>query len=115
MQNVGQTNQHISKCMNSHRYDVSNFDSQSYASNVALHFNSYSHSIADFSFLLIDVVKDEITRFCKETNWKHKFDTLHPKGMNLKLLYDASYKCSSLATIIPFLRICILKELLHHI
>ena len=58
MQFVGQTNQQVSKHMNSHRCDINNFDSQSYmyASNVALNFNSYPHSIADFSFLPIDVV-----------------------------------------------------------
>ena len=78
----------VSKRMNSHRFDINNFDSQGYASNVALHFNSYPHSIADFSFLPIDVVKDEMTRLCKETYWIHKLDTLHPKGMNSKLLYD---------------------------
>ena len=88
MQYVGQTNQQVSKRMNSHRFDINNFDSQGYASNVALHFNSYPHSIADFSFLPIDVVKDEMTRLCKETYWIHKLDTLHPKGMNSKLLYD---------------------------
>ena len=88
VQYVGQTNQHVSKRMNSHRFDINNFDSQGYASNVALHFNSYPHSIADFSFLPIDVVKDEMTRLCKETYWIYKLDTLHPKGMNSKLLYD---------------------------
>ena len=88
MQYVGQTNQQVSKRMNSHRFDINNFDSQGYASNVALHINSYPHSIADFSFLPIDVVKDEMTRLCKETYWIHKLDTLHPKGMNSKLLYD---------------------------
>ena len=46
MQYVGQTNQHVSKRMNSHRFDINNFDSQGYASNIALHFNSYPHSIA---------------------------------------------------------------------
>ena len=52
------------------------------------HFNSDSHSIADFSFLPIDVVNDEMTRLCKETYWIHKLDTLYPKGMNSKLLYN---------------------------
>ena len=57
MQYVGQTNQHVSKRMNSHRFDINKFDSQSYASNVALHFSSYPHSIADFSFLPIDLLR----------------------------------------------------------
>ena len=64
MQYVGLTNQQVSKRMNSHRFGFNNFDSQSYASNVALHFHSYPHSIADFSFHPIDVVKDEMTRLC---------------------------------------------------
>ena len=84
MQYVCQTNQQVSKRTNSHRFDINNFDSQGYASNVALHFNSYPHSIADFSFLPIDIVKDDMTRLCNI----HKLDTLHPKGMNSKLLFD---------------------------
>ena len=75
--------------MNSHRFDIDNYDCKSYASKVALHFNSDSHSIADFSFLTIDVVNDEMTRLCKETYWIHKLDTLSPKGMNSKSLYNA--------------------------
>ena len=55
MQYVGQTYQQVSKRMNSHRFDINIFDSQGYASNVALHFNSYQHSIPDFSFLPIDI------------------------------------------------------------
>ena len=67
MQYVGQTNQQVSKRLNSHRFDINSFDSQSYASNVALHFNTYPHFIAGFSCLPIDVVKDEMTCLCKET------------------------------------------------
>ena len=88
MQYFGQTNQQVSKCMNSQRFDINNFDSQSYTSNVALRFNSYPHSIVDFRLLPIDVVKDEMARLCKETYWIHELDTLHPKGMNSKLLYE---------------------------
>ena len=87
-QYVGQTNQQVSKRMNSHRFDINNYDSEGYATNVALHFNSNSHSIADFSFLPIDVVNDEMTRLCKETYWIHKLETMSPKGMNSKLLYN---------------------------
>ena len=87
-QYVGQTNQQVSKRMNSHRFDINNYDSEGYATNVALHFNSDSHSIADFSFLPIDVVNDEMTRLCKETYWIHKLETMSPKGMNSKLLYN---------------------------
>ena len=68
MQYVGQTNQQVSKRMNSHsRFDINSFKNQSYASNVALHFNSYPHFIADFSCLPIDVVQDEMPCLCKET------------------------------------------------
>ena len=88
MQYVGQTNQQVSKRMNSHRFDINNYDSQGYASNAASHFNLDSHSITDFSFLPIDVVSNKMTRLCKETYWIHKLDTLHPKGMNSKLLYN---------------------------
>lgn len=87
MQYIGQTNQQVSKRMNSHRFDINTYDGQSYATNVALHFNSDSHSLNDFRFLPIDVVKNEMDRLCKETYWIHKLDTLHPKGMNSKLLY----------------------------
>ena len=62
MQHVGQTNQNISKRMDSLRFEINNYDFESYASNVALHFNSDSLSIGGFSFFLIDVVNDEMTR-----------------------------------------------------
>ena len=87
VQYIGQTNQQVSKRMNSHRFDINTYDGQSYATNVALHFNSDSHSLNDFRFLPIDVVKNEMDRLCKKTYWIHKLDTLHPKGMNSKLLY----------------------------
>ena len=88
MQYVVQTNRQVSKRMNSHKFDINYYDSQGYASNVASHFNLDSHSITDFSFLPIDVVSNEMTRLCKLTYWIHKLDTLHPKGMNSKLLYN---------------------------
>lgn len=87
MQYIGQTNQQVSKRMNSHRFDINNYDGSGYGTNVALHFNSDSHSLDDFSFVPIDVVNKEMDRLCKETYWIHKLDTLHPKGMNSKLLY----------------------------
>ena len=87
MQYIGQTNQQVSRRMNSHRFDISTYDGQGYATNVALHFNSDSHSVDDFRFVPIDVVNNEMDRLCKETYWIHKLDTLYPKGMNSKLLY----------------------------
>ena len=42
MQYIGQTNQQVSKRMNSHRFDFNTNDGQSYAINVALHLNSGS-------------------------------------------------------------------------
>ena len=79
MQYVGQTNQQVSKRMNSHRFDINNYDSQGYTSNVASQFNLDSHSITDLSFLPIDVVSNEMTRLCKETYWIHKRDTMNPR------------------------------------
>ena len=57
MQCICQTNQHVSKRMNSHRFDINNYDDQGYATNVALHFNSDSHSLADFRFVPIDTMR----------------------------------------------------------
>ena len=48
------TNQYVLKHMNCHRIDISKYYNHGYASNVALHFYSDSHSIADFRFLAID-------------------------------------------------------------
>ena len=45
----------------------------------------YHLMISDFFLSMLS--KNEMDRLCKETNWKHELDTLHPKGMNLKLLY----------------------------
>ena len=59
---------------------------QGYA-NVALDFNSDSHSLDDSRFVPSDIVNNEMDRLCKETYWIYKLDTLHPKGMNLNLLY----------------------------
>ena len=87
MQYIGQTNQQVSRRMNSHRFDINTYDGQGYTTNVALHFNSDSHSVDDFRFVPIDVVNNEMDRLCKETYWIHKLDTLYPKGMNSKLLY----------------------------
>ena len=44
--------------------------------------------LTDFRFVPIDMVNNEMDRLCKETYWIHKLDTLHPKGMNSKLLYN---------------------------
>ena len=70
------------KRMNSHRFDINNYDDQGYATNVTLDFNSDSHSLDDFRFVPIDIVNSMMDRLCKETYW------IHPKGMNSKLLYD---------------------------
>ena len=87
MQYIGQTNQQVSRCMNSHRFDINTYDGQGYATNVALQFNSDSHSVDDFRFVPIDVVNNEMDRLNKETYWIHKLDTLYSKGMNSKLLH----------------------------
>ena len=85
---IVQTNQQVSKRMNSHRFDINNYDDQGYATNVALHFNSDSHSLDDFRFVPIAIVNNEMDRLCKETYWNYKLDTLHQMGMNSKLLYN---------------------------
>ena len=86
MQYIGQTNQQVSR-----RIDLililTLYDGQGYATNVALHFSSDSHSVDDFRFVPIDVVNNEMDRLCKETYWIHKLETLCPKCMNSKLLY----------------------------
>ena len=89
-QYVGQTNQQVSKRMNSHRYDIRNYDESfsSYLSNVAVHFNENDHSLDDFSFMPVDVIHNNMERLCKETFWIHKLKTLYPDGMNAKVLYN---------------------------
>ena len=74
MQYIGQTNQQVSRCVNSHRFDINTYDGQGYAINVALHFNSDSRSVDDFRFVPIDVVNNEMDLLCKETYWIHKLD-----------------------------------------
>ena len=67
MQYIGQTNQPVPKRMTSHRFAINNYDDQGYATNVALHFNSDSHSFDDFRFVPIDIVNNEMGRLCKKT------------------------------------------------
>lgn len=88
VQYVGQTGQNVSKRMNSHRFDIRNFQDPSYSSTVATHFNDSTHSLEDFSFLPFDIVNNGFDRLCKETYWIHKLQTLHPFGLNAQLLYD---------------------------
>ena len=88
MQYVGQTKQPVSKRMNSHKFDISNFVDPTFSTTVAIHFNTNDHNFKDFSFMPIDIVDNTINRLCKETFWIHKLDTLFPNGMNTKLLYS---------------------------
>ena len=74
--------------MNSHRFDIRNFSDPAYSSHVAEHLNAGTHSAEDFSFIPFEIVPDEFSRLCKETFWIHKLQTMHPKGLNAKLLYD---------------------------
>ena len=66
-QYVGLTKQPVSKRMNSHRFDINNFTDPAFSSMVAGHFNLQNHCLKDFSFMPIDVVKNDIDRLCKET------------------------------------------------
>ena len=74
---VGQTK---STLINSQKCNI---DIEGYATDVALH----SYNIAEYSFLPIDVVIDEMIRLCKETYWIQRLKTLYPKGINSKLLF----------------------------
>ena len=49
--------QQVSRRMNSHRYDICNFENPAFSSSVATHFNSSDHSLNDLSFTQIDIVK----------------------------------------------------------
>ena len=74
--------------MNSNRYDICNFENLAFSSTVATHFNSSDHSLNDFSFMPIDIVKDDFNHLCKEAFWIHKLQTLQPNGLSSKLLYN---------------------------
>ena len=70
--------------MTSHRFDIHYYNDEGYATNVAFHFNSDSHSVTnDFRFLPMDIVSDEMKSLCK----LHKLDMLHSNGRNAKILY----------------------------
>jgi hypothetical protein len=74
--------------MNSHRFDIRNFSNPEFSTLVASHFNEDHHSANDFSFMPIDVVNNNIDRLCKETYYIHRLKTLHPNGMNNKVLFN---------------------------
>ena len=65
-----------------------NFEYPAFSSSVATHFNSSDHSLNDFSFMPIDIVKDDFNRLCKEAFWIHKLQTLQTNDLNSKLLYN---------------------------
>ena len=99
MQYIGQTNQQVSKRMNSHRFDINTYGGQSYATNIALHFNSDSHSLNDFRFLPIDAVKNEMDRLCKETYCSCEvLNKLKSRGFRATL---STYDFSTLYTTLP--------------
>ena len=85
-QYVGQTHQKVSKRMNSHRFDICHYPDN--FTNVSLHFNENGHTPRDFSFAPIDKVEAEWPRLLKETYWMHRLNTIHPNGMNSKVLYQ---------------------------
>jgi len=88
IQYIGQTSQQISKRMNQHRSDIKNYIDQSFSSHVAAHFNKSSHTLQDFSFQPIVIADSEMERLLKETYWIHRLNTVYPKGLNSKTLYD---------------------------
>ena len=75
---VGQTRQPVSRRMNSHRFDINNFTDPAFSSLVAAHFNGNNHSIQNFTFMPIDIVKNDMNRLDKETFKIHKFKTKKP-------------------------------------
>ena len=79
--------QPVSRRMNNHKFDVSNFTNDGFSSLVASHFNEGTHNMSDFSFMPVDVINNNINRLCKETFWIHKLQTLHPNGLNSKTLF----------------------------
>ena len=85
---VGQTRQPVSRCMNSHRLDINNFTDPAFSSLVAAHFYGNNHSIQNFTFMPIDIVKNDMDRLYKETFWIHKLKTVNPNGLNNKHLYE---------------------------
>ena len=87
-QYVGQTRQPVSSRMNSHRFDINNFIDPAFSSLVAAHFNGNNHSIQNFTFIPIDIVKNDMDRLYKETFWIHKLKTVNPNGLNNKHLYE---------------------------
>ena len=87
LQYVGQTGQQVSRRMNNHRFDINSFVDPAFSTYVASHFNSAGHSLNDFQFIPIGMVNNEMERLMKETYWIHKLGTLHPNGLNSKILY----------------------------
>ena len=81
-QYVGQTRQPVSRRMNSHRFNINNF------TDSAAHFNGNDHSIQNFTFMPIDIVKNDMDRLYKEKIWIHKLETVNLNGLNNKHLYE---------------------------
>ena len=50
----------MSKRMNSHKFDISNFKDPDFSTHVVTHFNTDDHSLSDFSFMPIDIVPDDM-------------------------------------------------------
>ena len=73
--------QPVSRRMNSHMFDINNFDDPSFSSRVATYCKSDNHSMADFSFMSIDVIDNNFDRLLKETYWMHKLRTVYPEGI----------------------------------
>ena len=92
----------------------------SFSTNDAIHFNSNDHSMEHFSFMPIDYVSNNMNRLLKETYLIHKLDTLHPKGLNAKVLYKTYILQFHLVLccyfhFIHYYRTSFLLKLLHHL
>ena len=77
--------------MNSHRFDIFHYPDN--FTNASMHFNENGHTPNDFSFAPIDKIEAEWPRLLKETYWMHRLNTLHPNGMNSKVLYQIPNTC----------------------
>ena len=65
-----QTSQQVSKRMNSHKFDITNFKDPDFSTHVPTHFNAEDHSFSDFSFMPIDIVSDDMERLDPQTRNK---------------------------------------------
>ena len=52
---------------------------------VAQHYNSYNHSLHDYNIIAVDREPEKNKRLRLEEAWMFLMDSLHPKGLNVRL------------------------------